>query len=124
VTLRRLELLQWFGLVAAGPTWFGQLVLGWGLTEARCGAGGQHWEISNDTWQALLMTWGVAVFLAAEAAAVIVFRRTAGAEEDDPPPPGRMHFFATAAMTANVIFLIIILLTGFASILNVTCRQS
>jgi hypothetical protein len=124
VTLRRLELLQWFGLLAAGVTWFTQLMLGWGLTEAKCGAGGQHWNISNDVWQALLMAWGAAVFVAAESASLAVFRRTEGAEEDDPPPPGRMHFFATASLVANVIFVGAILLTGIAAIANVECRQS
>ena len=34
----RLELLQWFGLLAAPRAWALQLVVGFFLAEARCGA--------------------------------------------------------------------------------------
>ena len=124
MTLRRLELLQWFGLVGAAPTWFAQLILGWGLAEAQCGPGGQHWAISNDLWQSLLMAWGLGICLVAESAALAVFRATSSAEEDTAPPEGRMHFFSTAALAANLIFAMIVLLTGVAAISDATCRQS
>jgi hypothetical protein len=124
VTLRRLEVLQWFGLLVAAPTWFAQLILGWGLAEAQCGPGGQHWNISNELWQSLLMVWGLGICLVAESAAVTVFRATSSAEEDTAPPEGRMHFFSTAALAANLIFAMIILLTGVASIVHSGCTQS
>ena len=124
MTMRRLGALQWFGLGGAALTWFAQLILGWGFTEGDCAPGGRGWTISNDTWQALLMSVGVVVALTGEAAAVRVWRATRGADYEGEPPDGRLQFFSTAALVANVVFLMIILLTGLAAIFNVACRQS
>ena len=124
MTLRRLGILQWFGLIAGAGVWFAQHVVGFGITQAECSSGGAGWGIGNDVWQAALLAASALLILAAEAAAVAVFRGTRGtAYDSDPPPPSRLRFFAIAAMVANVIFLMIVLLDGFASIVNVTCRQ-
>ena len=56
-------------------------------------------------------------------AALTVIVGTRRSSYESPPAPGRVRFFAIAAAAANVIFLMIILLDGFAAILNVTCRQ-
>ena len=38
--MRRLELLQWFGLLAAPLAWAVQLVVGFGVAEASCARAG------------------------------------------------------------------------------------
>jgi hypothetical protein len=124
MTLRRLGVLQWTGLLVGGAAWLAQFVAGYGLTEARCGEAGARWGISNDPWQAGFMAVAVVVVLLAEAAAVTVLVRTRRLSFEDDPPPGRMRFLAVAAVLANGLFLAIVLLSGIASIVDVTCRQS
>ena len=120
----RAEILQWFGLFAAALIWSLQLVLGFGLTLARCGAAGMRWGIGLHTWEIALMVIGAVVTLAAEAAALTVFFGTRDVEEDDPPPLGRRHFFASAAALGNVLFLVIILLSGIGVIVHSPCHQA
>jgi hypothetical protein len=124
LSLRSLAVLQWFGLLAGAGAWAGQLVVGFGVTQAECGAAGSRFGIGNDVWQAALLGAGVLAILVAEAAAVTVFLRTRGTSYEEEPPVGRMRFFAIAAMAANLIFLMIVVLSGTASIANVTCRQA
>ena len=123
MSVRKLEILQWFGLLGGALVWTAQHVVGYGITEAECGAGGLHWGIQNDVWQGALTAAAVACVVAAELAAITVIVATRRSSYESPPPPGRVRFFAIAAAVANVIFLMIILLDGFAAILNVTCRQ-
>ena len=123
MSLRKLEILQWFGLLGGALVWAAAHVLGYGITEAECGGGGLHWGIQNDVWQGALMVAAIAFVLGAELAAIAVILATRRGSYESPPAPGRVRFFAIAAATANVIFLMIILLDGFAVILNVTCRQ-
>jgi len=123
MSVRRLEILQWVGLLGGALVWAAAHVVGFGITEAECGAGGLHWGIQNDVWQGALLVAAVAFVVAAELAAVTVIVATRRTSYESPPVPGRVRFFAIAAATANVIFLMIILLDGFAAILNVTCRQ-
>ena len=62
------EFMQWFGLLGAPLAWTVQLVVGFGVTEARCEPGGSRWGVSVDTWEITLMiaagaywanrTWG------------------------------------------------------------------
>ncbi|MBV8481072.1 MAG: hypothetical protein JOY72_12310 [Actinobacteria bacterium] len=122
MSLRRLGMLQWVGLVAAPLTWAAQHVVGFGVTQAECGAGGMHWGIANTTWQLSMLSVGVLVVLGAEAAAAVVFLRTRGTEEDDPPPDGRLHFLASAALVANLLFLSIMVLDGIGSTVADLCR--
>jgi hypothetical protein len=124
MSLRRLEILQWLGLLAGALAWAAQHVVGYGVTEAQCSPGGMHFGISNDRWQVSLMAAAAVVILGAEAAAVAVVRATRPTSYEGGPPPGRIRFFAIAAMVANAIFLMIVLLNGVASILSVECRGS
>jgi hypothetical protein len=123
MSLRRLEILQWFGLLAGALVWTGQHVVGYGITEAECSRGGMHWGISNDVWQAALLGAAALLVVAAEAAAVAVVVRTRETSYESPPAPGRIRFFAIAAVAANLIFLTIMLLDGLAAIFDVACRQ-
>ena len=123
MTTRRLSVLQWFGLFVGALTWAAMHVVGYGITEAHCSAGGARWGIGIDVWQGTLMAAAAVLVLAAEAAALTVVRRTRGTDDSAAPPEGRVHFFAVAAATANVLFLTIVLLDGFAAIFDVACRQ-
>jgi len=121
-TLRRPEFLQWFGLFGAGFVWVAQLVIGFGVNVAACGAAGPGLNIDVDTWQIVLMAVGVPLALLSEAAAIAIFLETRGLHHADPPPWGRRHFFAAAAMLGNVLFIAIILLSGIGAIANAPCR--
>jgi hypothetical protein len=123
MSLRKLEILQWVGLLAGALVWAAQHVVGYGITEAECNTGGLHWGIHNDVWQGVLAATAAALVLAAELAAITVIVATRRGSYESPPAPGRVRFFAIAAAAANVIFLMIIVLDGLAAILNVTCRQ-
>jgi hypothetical protein len=124
MTRFRLEILQWFGFFAASFAWYGNHIVGSGLTQAQCNPGGAHWGISNDAWQLALLIAASLVILGAEAAAIAVFLATRGTEFEGTPPRARMHFFAAAAMAANLLFLMMVLLNGIASLADVVCRQS
>jgi hypothetical protein len=123
MSLRRLEILQWVGLLAGALVWAAQHVVGFGITEAECNSGGLHWGIQNDVWQGALLIAAAACVIVAEAAAITVLVATRRGSYESPPAPGRVRFFAIAAAVSNVIFLMIIVLDGTAAILNVTCRQ-
>jgi hypothetical protein len=121
--LVRLELFQWYGLLGAAIAWTVQLVLGFGVTVARCGAGGDF-GLPVDTWEILLIVVAGTFALLGEAAAIAVFLATRELEHDDPPPDGRRHFFASAAVVGNVLFLMIILLSGLGIVAHSPCHQS
>jgi hypothetical protein len=132
--LRRLSIVQWIGVVVAPAAWTVQHVAGYGIAQARCSIGGEHWGISNTVWELVLMGCVALLVAASEAAAVAVFRATREANYGDGPagegrwngalPHTRLHFFATAAMVANVLFLAIIFLDGLASVFDSLCVQS
>lgn len=132
--LRRLGIVQWVGVVVAPVAWTLQHVVGFGIAQARCSIGGEHWGISNTVWELSVLAVAAALVLVSEAAAVAVFRATREANFGDGPagdgrwggalPYTRLHFFATAAMVANVLFLAILLMDGFASALEKACVGS
>jgi hypothetical protein len=124
MTIRRLELLQWFGFLAGGAIWFTQFIVGVGASEAVCNPASSRWGIPHDTLQLVLLVVAAALVCCAEVAAVLVFRATREAEQQGPPPAGRMQFFAIAAMAGNLIFLMIILLSGIATISDQLCHQA
>jgi hypothetical protein len=124
MTLRRLEILQWLGLLLGAGIFAAQLVVGFGITQAECGApGGGRFGIDNDLWQGVLLGISVALVLAAEASAIAVFLGTRRTTYEHPPPDGRIRFLAIAAIAANAVFLMIVLLSGVASIVAAVCRQ-
>lgn len=134
MSLRALSVLQWFGILAGALAWTGQHIVGYGVGQAKCVAGGMHWDIGYDVWQLTLTSCAGLVIVLAEVCAAIVFLRTREADYGDGPaelgrwrgehPYGRLHFFATAALAANVLFLTIVLLDGLSSTFAVLCRQS
>jgi hypothetical protein len=121
--LVRLELFQWYGLLGAAIAWTAQLVLGFGVTVARCSTGGDY-GLAYGTWETVLIVLAAVFALLGEAAAIAVFLATRELEHDDPPPEGRRHFFASAAVIGNVLFLMLILLTGIGLVSHSPCHQS
>ena len=124
MTLRRLSILQWFGIPVGGCVWFAEFLAGLGTTQAACNPAGRRWGIPLDTVELALMAAGIVVVSAAELASLAVFRATREVEEQGPPPEGRLHFFASAAVAGNAIFLVIILLTGIAAVVDRACHQA
>lgn len=117
------EFLQWFGLGGAALVWTGQHVIGYGVTLARCGAGGARFGIDLHTWEIATLATAAVLVLCSEAAAITTLVRTWGVEHDGPPPDGRRHFFAFAATIANALFLVAMLLDGLGSLTFSPCRQ-
>jgi hypothetical protein len=133
MSLRRLSIVQWVGVVVAPLAWTGQHVVGYGVGQARCEVG-VAWNIGFDTWQIAIVVAACLLILISEAAAITVFMATREANYGDGPagegrwggavPHTRIHFFATAAMVANVLFLTVVLLDGLASVFDSLCVQS
>ncbi|HEX3807570.1 MAG TPA: hypothetical protein VHV52_12405 [Gaiellaceae bacterium] len=120
MTLKRLELLQWYALFGGALAWASQHVAGYFVSTAACGSVGWHTE----TPQIALAVAAALAILAAEGAAIVVFRETSGLPTEAPPPYGRLRFFAQAAMLGNVLFLVITLLNGFGTVYHLPCAQS
>lgn len=124
MTVHRLSLLQWLGLLAGGGVWIASFFAGVGVSEAVCNPASGRWGVPYDTVQISLAAVAGVLVVAAEGAAIAVFRATRGVDEEDPPPDGRLHFFATAAMVANLVFLMIIVLVAVATVVDRTCHQA
>jgi hypothetical protein len=120
--VRRIELLQWFGLLGGAAAWTLQHGTLFWIAVARCNPGGSRWDVTG--WQIGVTVAAAVVALAAEAAAVTTALRTRDVEETDPPPLGRLHFFAVAAAAGNVLFLGAILLDGIGSAWWSPCTAS
>ena len=118
------EFLQWFGLLGAPLAWTVQLVVGYGVTEARCNPVGLLWGVGVDTWEIALMAAAGAVVLLAEASAVGLYLATRDVAYDAAPPAGRRRFFVTASSLGNILFLAIILMSGIAAVYHTPCQQS
>jgi hypothetical protein len=118
------EFLQWFGLLGAALTWTVQLVVGFGVTLARCGAANVVLGVDVKAWEISLMAVGIALALLAEAAALTLLWQTRDVDYSDPPPEGRRHFFVVAAVLGNLLFIVIIVLSGTGAIVHEPCMPS
>jgi hypothetical protein len=118
------EFLQWFGLFGAALTWTVQLVVGFGVTIARCGPANAVLGVDVKAWELALMGTGIALALLAEAAALNILWQTRNVDYGGPPPEGRRHFFALAASIGNVLFLLVIVLSGTGAVFHQPCTQS
>jgi hypothetical protein len=115
------EFLQWFGLLGAALTWTLQLVIGFGVTVARCGAANAVLGVDVKAWEVSLLASGIALALLAEGAALTLLWQTRNVDYADPPPDGRRHFFVVAAVLGNLLFLVIIVLSGVGAIVHEPC---
>ena len=134
MSLRRLGIVQWIGVIVAPLVWTAQHVVGYGVGQARCSVAGMRWGIGFDTWQLAILAAAGLLVVISEAAAVTVFVATRETNYGDGPPGdgrwggavpySRLHFFASAAMVANVLFLAVIFLDGLGSVFDSLCVQS
>jgi hypothetical protein len=122
MSARRLELLQWFGVLAAPSAWAAHLVIGLYLAEARCEA--SQWTAGWSSTQIALTAGAALVALLAEGAALTVYRELRHTDPDAPGPPGRQYFFAIGGLVGNVLFFVAILLTGVTVLATQACRQA
>jgi hypothetical protein len=120
--MKRLEVLQWFGLLAGAAAWGAAHVFGYGLTETRCNSGSVGWDVALHGWVGALTGLAAAITLCAALVSVLVLTREVSYEDD--PPVGRIRFFALAALIANVLFLVMVVLYAAGSIANDPCRQA
>jgi hypothetical protein len=116
------ELFQWFALLGGALAWTAQLVVGFGITVAKCGAGGGRLGIDYRTWQIAAMVAAAVVVLVAEAAAIALAVETRELAEDGPPPGSRRHFFALAAVLGNVLFLGAVVMGGIGAVSHTPCQ--
>lgn len=122
--MRRLEVLQWLGLFVGASLWAAAHVVGFGISEARCSAGGSGWGIHLDLWEVVLTTIAGVLVLSAALASGVVVAGTRGSSYEEGPPEGRIRFFAIAALVANVLFLVMIVLYAVGTTVNIPCRQA
>jgi hypothetical protein len=121
---RRLEVLQWLGLLLGAATWAVAHLVGWGVTEANCSSAGPGFGIHLDLWEGVALGLAELLVLGAATASVVVLRLTARSSYEAEPPDGRIRFFAIAALLANVLFAVMIALYAAGSIANIACRQA
>ena len=117
---RRLELLQWFGLLGGPAAWATHLVLGFEVTEASCTSGVGPFGAA--AWLTAATVVAAIVVLLAEGAAVTVFRELVGVDKDAPGPNGRRRFLVVGAMVANALFFVAVVLAGVATVAQPGCR--
>jgi hypothetical protein len=122
--VRRLEFLQWFGLLAAPLAWAVQLVAGFGVADANCARAGSHWGIAVETWEIALTAGAATVAVCAQLSAFALYRELRDVEDDAPGPRGRLHFFSVASLVGNALFLELIALTAAGVLSHLGCRQA
>jgi cytochrome bd-type quinol oxidase subunit 1 len=123
MSIRRLEVLQWFALFAGPWAWATQHVLEFGVSNSDCSVAVASWNVPTTVLHTIVALACGAVVVAAEVAAYLVYRATADVDEYAPGPYGRLRFFAEAALLGNALFLGIVLL-DVAGALTHSCRQA
>jgi hypothetical protein len=122
--MRRLEILQWTGLLLGAVMWGAAHVIGYGTVEANCNSAGPSFGIDLHLWQALINGLSGAVSLGAALAATAVLVLTRDVSYEDEPPVGRIRFFAIAALIANVLFVMMVVLYTVGTLGNTPCTQA
>jgi hypothetical protein len=122
--MRRLEILQWTGLLLGAAMWGAAHVIGYGTIEASCNDAATVFGIDQHLWEGLINGLAGVVSLGAALAAAAVIVATQNVSYEDNPPIGRIRFFAIAALLANVLFVMMVVLYAAGSIANTPCRQA
>jgi hypothetical protein len=122
--VRRLELLQWFALLAAPLAWTAQLLAGLAVAGAHCAPAGSRFGISVEAWEIALAAAAGTVAVCAELSAVTLYRELRDVEDDAPGPRGRLHFFSVASLVGNVLFIALIALTAVGAVAHSGCRPA
>lgn len=122
--MRRLEILQWTGLLLGAAMWGAAHIVGYGTTEASCNGAAPVFDIDFHLWQGLINGLSGLVSLGAALAATAVIVLTRDVSYEDDPPVGRIRFFALAALIANVLFIMMVVLYAVGSLANSPCVQA
>jgi hypothetical protein len=122
--VRRLELLQWSGLLLGAAMWGAAHIIGYGATEASCNSASPAFDIHFHLWEGLINGLSGVVSLAAALAATAVIVLTRDVSYEDDPPIGRIRFFAIAALIANVLFIMMVVLYTVGTLGNTPCTQA
>jgi hypothetical protein len=117
--MRRLEALQWFGLLGGPAAWAVQHVIGIEVVLARCNPA--RLGVSVHAWQLAATGAAAAVVVAAEVAAWLAFSATRDVSWEGDPPRGRIRFLSTAALLLGPIFLTLVLLNGIGAVSHGAC---
>ena len=116
--MRRLNLLLLFGLLAAPLAWTAQLVVGYGIGDARCSVAGMRWGLDSQAGEAALFA-ATAVLALAGLGLSWRLERTAGRDER-----GRVAFMAGGGVLVSTVFFVLILLGGIAALSIEHCRPA
>jgi hypothetical protein len=122
--MRRLEILQWTGLLVGAAMWAAAHVIGYGTVEAHCNSAGPTFGIDLHLWEGLINGLSGAASLCAALAATALLVLTRDVSYEDEPPIGRIRFFAIAALIANVLFIMMVVLYTVGSLGNTPCTQA
>ena len=117
--MKRLEALQWFGLLGGPLAWAVQHVVGVEVVLARCNPA--RLGVSVHTWQLTAMGVAAVIIVAAETAAWRAFSATREVDWEGDPPLGRIRFLSTAALLVGPIFLTLVLLSGIGGATHGEC---
>ena len=116
MTLRRLEILQWFALFAGPWAWATQHVLVFTVGNAHCAVAVSYWGVPVIVLNVLITLVLGVIVVAAELAAAVVVRATNEVGEYAPGPYGRLKFFAQAALVGNVLFIVLVTLDAVGAL--------
>jgi hypothetical protein len=114
----RTNLLLLFGLLAAPLAWASQLVVGWGIGEARCSVAGMEWGLDSQAGTAALLGATGAIALAGLGVSAWLQRSAARDER------GRVAFMAGGGILVSAVFVALILLGGVGALFVEHCRGS
>ena len=117
--MRRLEALQWFGLLGGPAAWAVEHALGVEVVLARCNPA--RLGVLVHAWQLAAMGVAAAIIVAAEGAAWLAFSATREVDWEGDPPRGRIRFLSTAALVLGPIFLTLVLLSGIGAAAHGAC---
>jgi hypothetical protein len=116
--MTRLNLLLLFGLLAAPLAWTAQLVVGYGIGDARCSVAGMQWGLDSEAGTAALFG-ATAVFALLGLGVSWRLERHAARDER-----GRVAFMAGGGILVSAVFLVLILLGGIAALSVEHCRPA
>jgi hypothetical protein len=116
--MTRLNLLLLFGLLAAPLAWTAQLVVGYGIGDARCAVAGMRWGLDSEAGEAALLGSTAAIAVAGLAVSWWLERRAARDAR------GRVVFMAAGGILVSAVFLVLILLGGIAALSIEHCHQA
>jgi hypothetical protein len=116
--MTRSNVLLLFGMLAAPLAWTAQLVVGYGIGDARCSVAGMQWGLDSEAGTAALLAATAAIAVAGLAVSFWLERR---AERDE---RGRVAFMAGSGIFVSAVFLVLILLGGIAALSIEHCRPA